>query len=96
MPGDPHKVFREGEQYMRDSLRTIWRELYDALYVPAEERPPPRCAIAHTEDGKPCGRESVARISLNGPPGCALAVELRAWRPGGYPLKHVDPREWKE
>lgn len=90
------RAYREGADHQRESLGIVWPELGKLLARADEPRPAPHCAIAHTEDGEACQRESVARIALNGAPGCALAIEERAKRPGGYPLELVDPREWRE
>lgn len=91
-----YRIYADGADHQRESLGIVWPELGKLLARADEPKAPPRCAIMHTEDGEPCQRESVARTSLNGPPGCAIAIDERARRPGGYPLEHIDPREWQE
>lgn len=97
MPADPYKIFREGEAFRREAVKTVWPELYTAL-MPAEGT---RKAIGCPLTGHGTGADRqfvpvVGRLHLNGTPACEL--HLRASdRPGGYPLDLVDnPAEWRK
>lgn len=96
MGADPFKVFREGEQYRRETIHTIWPELYDALAQLDKPKAAWGCALV----GHGTGAERqfvpvVGRIQLNGTPACELHLSASD-RPGGYPLQMVDdPRKWE-
>lgn len=95
--GDPVTIFREGEAYRREAIKSIWPELYAAL-MPAGPRRQWGCALApHLRGAEPREYVPVAgRIWLNGPPACASCLARSSDRPGGYPLDMIEnPREWR-
>lgn len=89
--GDPYVIFREALASKRDILKTLWPDLYAALALPGEPRPTVCAAALHDYPIPP----AVGRMSLNGHPAC-VACLARCPRPGGYPLKLIDRREWHE
>jgi hypothetical protein len=95
--GDPYKVFREGEQYRREAINTIWPELYEALAQLDMPKPAWGCALmGHGEGEDRQYVPVVGRIQLNGTPACAVHLQVSD-RPGGYPLEMVpDTRKWKK
>lgn len=97
MPGDPFKVFAEGEPFRRESLKAIWPELYKVLMPPEGSRKPVGCPL--TGHGTGDDRQFVpvvGRLHLNGTPACELHLRSSD-RPGGYPLDLVDnPAQWRK
>lgn len=91
MARDPHQIFREAHDGKRETLRVLWPELYDALKPPDDARKALCAAAVHDYPIPP----AVGRMSLNGHPAC-VACLARCPRPGGYPLKLIDRREWHE
>jgi hypothetical protein len=100
MAGDPYRIFREEDEYKRQSLQTIWPSLYDALAQLDVPRPTWGCSLSVHYDpiaGRIVEEKPVAgRLWLNGPPACVDCLASSCKRPGGYPLERVDnPRDWK-
>ena len=97
MSADPYKVFREGEQYRREAINTLWPELYEALAQLDMPKPAWGCAlIGHGTGEQRQYVPVVGRIQLNGTPACAIHLAASD-RPGGYPLEMVqDTRKWRK
>ena len=96
--GDPYKTFREEAEWRRESLKTIWPELYADLAQLGQPRKAWGCAMApHIRvDGTRDYVPVVGRVWLNGPPACRGCLDRSGCkRPGGFPLELKDPREWK-
>jgi len=95
--GDPFKVFREGEAYRREAIKTIWPDLYVAL----AELDAPRRQWGCPLSGHGTGPDRqfvpvVGRLHLNGTPACELHLRSSD-RLGGYPLDLVDnPARWRK
>jgi len=96
--GDPVRIFLEAEEWRRESLKSVWPELYRALAPEPADKRPWGCGF-HFRDN-PNGRTPyhpvVGRIWLNGPPACGECIKIKSKRKGGYPLELTDPREWRE
>lgn len=97
MPGDPCKVFREGEEYRREAVKTIWPDLYEALAQLDVPRRAWGCALSpHVRGEQREYAPVVGRIWLNGPPACAACLARSSDRPGGYPLDMIEKtRDWQ-
>jgi hypothetical protein len=95
--GDPFKIFAEEAEFRRETLKTIWPDLYRALARPSTGKPAWKCALAAHRDYQ--GRQLdtppvVGRLWLNGPPACADCLARASARPGGYPLDRINPKDW--
>lgn len=95
---DPVRIFLDAEPWRRESLKSVWPDLYDALAPPAADRKAWGCGFhfGEGERGIALHHPVVGRIWLNGPPACAECIKTKSRRKGGYPLDRVDPREWRE
>jgi hypothetical protein len=85
---DPFRMFRDADTARQESLRMVWRELYDVLAgldKPAEPVAV-RCAV-YRQHEIGTFRAAVGRLVADGPPACAECIERAATRPGGFPLK---------
>ena len=96
MSGDPFRVFREGEAYRREAVKTLWPDLYEALAeLDAPKRAWPCPLIGHGTGAERQFVPVVGRLHLNGTPACELHLQSSD-RPGGYPLELVEnPEQWK-
>ena len=81
---DPRKVFADGSEFQRNTLKSIWSELHTALGGGAAADAAPRrvrcplCAPAHN-------RTAVRRLTFNGAPACEIC--LKAVNVIGHPLE---------
>lgn len=95
MTDDPFRVYREAGEQKRQFLSSLWPELNDVLKRAMEDAKiePPQCSKLHLEVTPGAPRPlSVGRESLNGHPVCQRHLGDRR----AYPLKRVDPRNWKD
>lgn len=96
--GDPFVIFKEADEWRRETIKTIWPDLYVALAQLSAGKPAWGCALAAHYDpiaGKRAERAPVVgRIWLNGTPACAGCLAALSDRPGGYPLDRLNPKDW--
>jgi hypothetical protein len=89
---DPQRVYEQADDHRRKLLGQIWPDLHAALdkaHRQATADRPVICAMGH----RPPYPRATGRMTLNGTPACPGHLK-NSTRPGGYPLKRVDPREW--
>jgi hypothetical protein len=100
MIGDPFAIFVEAAEWRRESLKSVWPDLYKALAPDPADKRPWGCGFVHPGDDPLAGRKSyhpvAGRLWLNGPPACGECIKTKSKRKGGYPLELTDPREWRE
>lgn len=89
--GDPFRVFVEAAEWRRESLKSVWPELYQALAPDPADKRPWGCGF-HGLDGP--YHPVAGRLWLNGPPACGECLKSKSQRKGGYPLDLIDPKEW--
>lgn len=90
MSGDPFAIFANESESKRELIKTLWPELYTCLARLDEPRRAWGCAqLGHEQRYA----EAVGRLWLNGPPACAEHLKASK-RPGGFPMKLINPKEW--